>query len=944
MNGSAGDKFSRREFSSNVHNEDIWSRIADFLDRRDVPAFRASCQLGRRAISASRSWLLFDTTKRPHINWGNVAWLERFLKSFNQLRSIQIRDGRNNSTGFTSIQDACREAAKRAGAELDGFHTSSPHWVHRTIWRLASRQLRSLEMACPSDYPILLFGEQLLQITSAFPLLEELSLHGYRLETNPEQERDGQAAGGENEHDDDDDDEDDDEEDAEEDDDDYGESEGEGDDYAADADEDTGEGNEDGDDGEDAQHEAVEGPPQQLAAAAAAQGPQQPADQQQAAAADQQQEAGEQSQGGVVVNAGLPASLQPDPAPPQPAAAPAPQAAAAAAPGAAAAAGRTPDVQHAGFHPALLTPMRATLTTLRLHCRDDGLHTASEDWALALADLTNLRTLDLAPGMASQWELRAHALGMPVPWTRRVAVAWRAGLRQLTHLSVRLALQCDDIHLHDDMLLPLQTHGLPLPVGGHTTHLGMFIDDYGYEPGARVQLAGLDLLASTLATGCLPRLECLEFSLRAPHWRVGGFGLYAQLATQADSPLARLRELLAIDPATGGAAAARLPRLRCLTLAVDTAAMLTGLLPALVSPPQDGDACGGGSTVAAVATTLVACENFAFTDLLAVMSALRGTPVVLQATEWPSMLLEGMDHGHLVRTLEVLGPHAAMLALPADPSRDDLRDTLQQHMRELCELEVAYDNPHTLPPMDQRQAWHDHLRELDLLGRVGCLTRLGLTLSYRLHEDSRWHGAANVDAHLAAVVRACPQLKALDITITEYERYVDEGERALASWRGAKAAAAAGADLDHWRLAGCHNPVPRLHCLADLPALERLSLELDVMTTQGLSGLVEDEVRMLLETVEKQRSWRRQQRSEGQETDEQAAAAPEHPLSIWCPQLSRDAARRLSRLAAQLTGRGTAAAAAGGGWDGETWLVDCTHRGLYRSIGEGGGGQYTERV
>ncbi|GLC52099.1 hypothetical protein PLESTB_000582600 [Pleodorina starrii] len=182
---------------------------------------------------------------------------------------MKIRDGKNDSKGFTAIQDACREAAKRAGSELDGFHTSSPHWVHRTIWRLASRQLRSLEMACPSNNRILLVGEQLLQITSAFPLLEELSLRGYLLETNPELELGGQAAGEENELDAD-------EEDGEEDDDDYGE--GEGDDY--DADEDT----EDGDRGEDAQHEAAEGP-------------QQPAEQQQAAA-DQQQEAGEQPQAG----------------------------------------------------------------------------------------------------------------------------------------------------------------------------------------------------------------------------------------------------------------------------------------------------------------------------------------------------------------------------------------------------------------------------------------------------------------------------------------------------------------------------------------------------------------------------------------------------------------------------------------------------------------------
>ncbi|GLC35253.1 hypothetical protein PLESTB_000584700 [Pleodorina starrii] len=890
MDGSAGDKFSRREFSSSFDNEDTWSRIADFLDRRDVPAFRASCQFGRRATSASRSWLLFDTTKRPHINWGNVAWLERFLKSFNQLRSIQIRDGRNSSKGLTSIQDACREAAKRAGAELDGFHTGSPHWVHRTIWRLASRQLRSLEMACPSDFPIILFGEQLLQITSAFPLLEELSLHGYLLETNPEQERDGQAAGGENEHDD-------------------------------------------------------EGLQQQLAAAAA-EGPQQPAEQQQAAA-DQQQEAGEQPQAGEVVNTGLPASSQPDPAPPQPAAASAPQTAAAAT---AAAPGRPSDVQHAGFHPALLNPIRATLTTLRLHCQDVALHLFSEDWALALADLTNLRTLDLGTGMACRAAVRAHALGMRVPWTRRVAEAWRAGLRQLTHLSVRLALRSDG--LFADKPLPLQTHGLPLPVGGHTTHLGMFIDYFGQELGGQVQHAvtGLDLLASTLATGCLPCLECLEFSLDAPGWLGGGFSMGVQLAAQADSPLARLRELLEIDPATGGAAAARLPRLRRLTLLVDTAAMLTGLLPALVSPPQDGDAHGS----AAVVTTLVARGYLAFTDLLAVVSALRGTPVALLATKRDRALLEGMNHKDLVRTLDALGPHAAVLALPADPSRVDLRDMLQRRMGELCELEVTYDNPDMLPCMPppgpghglglrSREAWNAHLRELDLLGGVGCLTRLGLTLSYV--EDSRWHGAANVDAHLAAVVKACPQLKTLDITITECELFnEDERKRALASWRGAKAAAAAGADLDRWRLAGCPSPVPRLHCLAELPALERLSLQLDVVNTQGLSGLVEDEVRMLLETVEKQRSWRRQQRAAaaveaGQERNEQAAAAPEPPLRVWCPQLSRDAARRLSRLAAQLTGRGTAAAAPGGGWDGETWLVDCTHRGLYRSIGEGGGGR-----
>ncbi|GLC72263.1 hypothetical protein PLESTF_001225200 [Pleodorina starrii] len=876
MDGSAGDKFSRRDLSSSFDNDDIWSSIADFLDRRDVPAFRASCQLGRRATSTSRSWLLFDTTKRPHINWGNVAWLERFLKSFNQLRSIQIRDGRNTSMDFILFPDARREAARRAGAELDGFHTSSPHWVHRTIWRLAPRQLRSLEMACPSTNRIILFGEQLLQITSAFPLLEELSLRGYLLEAKPKQ-----------------------------------------------GDEDTEEGNEDGDSGEDAQHEAVEGP-------------QQPAEKQQAAAADQQQEAGEQPQAGEVVNTGLPASPQPDPAPPQPAAAPAPQAAAAAA---AAAPGRLSDVQHAGFHPTLLTPIRATLTTLRLHCQDVALHMASEDWALALADLTNLRTLDLAAGMASQWAVRAHALGMPVPWTRRVAEAWRAGLRQLTHLSVRLALRCDG--LRGDPL-PLQTHGLPLPVGGHTTHLGMFIDDYRQELDGQVEHAvtGLGLLASTLATGCLPRLECLEFSLRAPQWLGGGFRLGAQLATQAGSPLARLRELLAIDPATGGAAAARLPRLQRLLLAVDTAAMLTGLLPALVSPPQDGDAHGDGGTVAAVATTLVLRDGLAFTDLLAAVSALRGTPVALLVTRTYSGLLEGMNHKDLVRTLDVLGPHAAALALPADPSRIDLQDTLRRRMGDLCELEVTYDTPVI---MSEGPAWTDHLRELDLLGAVGCLTRLGLTLSSRrrdwLPEDSLWPEAVDADVHLAAVVRACPQLKALDILIIEEHRDpLEEAKRALASWCGAKAAAAAGADLDRWRLAGCPSPVPRLHCLANLPALERLSLQLDVITTQGLSGLVEDEVRMLLETVEKQRSWRRQQRSEGQKKDEQAAAAPEHPLRIWCPQLSRDAARRLSRLAAQLTGRGTAAAAAGGGWDGETWLVDCTYRGLYRSIGEGGGG------
>ncbi|GLC52116.1 hypothetical protein PLESTB_000584600 [Pleodorina starrii] len=944
MDGSAGDKFSRRDFSSSFDNEDIWSSIADFVDRRDVPAFRASCQLGRRATSTSRSWLLFDTTKRPHRNWGNVAWLERFLKSFNQLRSIKIRDGRNKSKGFTSIQDARREAANRAGAELDGFHTGSPHGVHGTIWRLASRQLRSLEMACPPTNRILLLGEQLLQITSAFPLLEELSLRGYRLETNPKQEHDDQAAGGENEPDDDDDDEDEGEEDAEddgeEDDDDYGEGEGEGDDYDADTDEDAGEGNEDGDGGEDAQHEAVEGQQQQ-------------AEQQQAAAADQQQEAGEQSQGGVVVNAGLPASPQPDPAPPQPAAAPAPQTAAAAAPAAAAAAGQTPDVQHAGFHPALLTPIRATLTTLRLHCQDVALHIVTEDWALALADLTHLRTLDLAIGMANR---PGYDMGLPVPWTRRVAEAWRAGLWQLTHLSVRLALRCDGDNGNP---LPLQTHGLPLPVGGHTTHLGMFIDDYGYEQGAQVEHAvtGLDLLASTLATGCLPRLECLEFSLGAPDWLGGGFRLGSQLATQAGSPLARLQELLAIDPATGGAAAARLPRLRCLTLPVDTAAMLTGLLPALVSPPQDGDACGGGG---AVATTLVLRDGLAFTDLLAVVSALRGKPVVLLATGRPSMLVEGIDHEDLVGTLEALGPHAEALALPADPDRVDPPDVLRRRMGELRELDFAYDNPDMLLRISSMSegdgtVWNEHLRELDLLGAVGCLTRLGLTLCYTgpdwLH--SPWHEVADADAHLAAVVRACPQLKALDISITEYTCYeedpLEEDEGTLASWRGAKAAAAAGADLDRWRLAGCPSPVPRLHCLANLPALERLSLQLDVITTQGLSGLVEDEVRMLLETVAKQRSWRRQQRAAaaveaGQEGNEQAAA-PEPPLSVWCPQLSRDAARRLSRLAAQLTGRETAAAAAGGGWDGETWLVDCTHRGLFRSTGEGGGGgRYTERI
>ncbi|GLC52095.1 hypothetical protein PLESTB_000582200 [Pleodorina starrii] len=901
---------SYRVVSSSIYdNEDIWSCIADFLDRRDVPAFRASCQLGRRATSTSRSWLLFDTTKRPHINWGNVAWLERFLKSFNQLRFIQIRDGRNKSKGLTSIQDACHEAAKRAGAELDGFHTSSPHCVHRTIWRLASRQLRSLEMACPPDFGISLVGEQLLQITSAFPLLEELSLRGYLLETNPEQERDGQAAGGENEHDDDDD--------GEEDDD----GEGEG--------------------GEDAQHEAVEGRQQQQLAAAAAQGPQQPAEQQQAAA-DQQQEAGEQSQGGKVVNAGLPASPQPYPAPPQPAAAPAPQTAVAPAAPAAVAPGRPPDVQHAGFHPALLAPIRATLTTLRLHCQDDALDMVSEDWALALADLTHLRTLDLATGMACR---PAYALGMPVPWTRRVAEAWRAGLRQLTHLSVRLALRSDG--LHGNMRLPLQMHGLPLPVGGHTTHLGMFIDDNGYELwsmelGVEHAVTGLDLLASTLATGCLPRLECLDFSLGAPEWLGGGFRLGAQLSTQADSPLARLRELLAIDPATGGAAAARLPRLRRLTMAVDTAAMLTGLLPVLVSPPQDGDAHGG----AAVATTLLLRDDLAFADLLAVVSALRGTPVALLVTGRYSRLLEGMDPQDWVRTLMALGPHAAALELLAHPSRVDLPTTLQQRMGELRELEVVFNNPEMLPPMSSRQEWNEHLRELGLLGRVGCLTQLGLTFSYSGPDtDSRWHEAADVDAHLAAVVRACPQLKVLDVTITENKlRDEDEGECVLASWRGAKAAAAAGADLNHWRLAGCPSPVPRLHRLANLPALERLSLELDVITTQGLSGLVEDEVRMLLETAAKRRSWRRQQRAAGQERNEQAAAAPEPPLRIWCPQLSRDAARRLSRLAAQLTGRETAAAAPGGGWDGETWLVDCTHRGFFRSIAEGGGGgRYTER-
>ncbi|GLC72245.1 hypothetical protein PLESTF_001223100 [Pleodorina starrii] len=537
----------------------------------------------------------------------------------------------------------------------------------------------------------------------------------------------------------------------------------------------------------------------------------------------------------------------------------------------------------------------------------------SEDWALALADLTNLRTLDLATGMASQSALRAHDMGIAVRWTRRVAKAWRAGLRQLTHLSVRLALRCDGIL--GDMPLPLQTHGLPLPVGGHTTHLGMFIDGYSYELGARVQHAGLDLLASTLATGCFPRLECLEFSLGAPGWLGGGFRLGAQLDAQAGSPLARLRELLAIDPATGVAAAARLPRLRCLTLPVDTAAMLTGLLPALVSPPQGGDAHGG----AAVATTLVAHGNF--TDLLAVVSALRGTPVALLTTGGASMLVKGMNHDKLVRTLEALGPHAAALALPADPSRVDLPDTLRRRMGELRELEVAYDNPDMLPPMREGQAWDDHLRELNLLGGVGCLTRLGLTLSYNgpdwLRENSRWHEAADMDAHLGAVVRACPQLKALDILIIEDKRYdADERERALASWRGAKAAAAAGADLDRWRLAGCPSPVPSLHCLANLPALERLSLELDVITTQGLSGLVEDEVRTLLETVAKQRSWRRQQRAAaaaaaGQERNEQAAAGPEPPLSVWCPQLSRDAARRLSRLSAQLTGWEMAATAAG---------------------------------
>ncbi|GLC35262.1 hypothetical protein PLESTM_000300900 [Pleodorina starrii] len=516
---------------------------------------------------------------------------------------------------------------------------------------------------------------------------------------------------------------------------------------------------------------------------------------------------------------------------------------------------------------------------------------------------------------------RARPLGMPVPWTRGVAEAWRAGLRQLNHLSVRLALRCDG--LNGDNPLPLQTHNMPLPVGGHTTHLGMFIDDHGQELDDFDEhtVTGLILLVSTLLAGCLSGLKSLDLSLAGPGGPEGNFGLGTLLRTMANSPLAQLGELL--TPAAGGIG----PKvLRRLTLDLEAAALLAGALPVLLSPPGDDAGCGGG-----VVTTVVASALGPFTDLLAALSALRGTRVALRLACYESLLDNAPEA--VAESLAAMGPHAAALALPANPDSGELENALQQRMGELRELEVAFDTPYTLPPMSQRKAWTEHLRELDLLGAVGCLTRLGLTFKRSLKnmegEIVHWHEAADVDAHLAAVVRACPQLKALDITIIEDKLLdEDEGERALASWRGAKAAAAAGADLDRWRPAGCPNPVPSLHCLANLPALERLSLQLDVITTQGLSGLVEDEVRMLLETVEKRRSWRRQQRAEaeaeaGQERNEEAAL-PEPPLSVWCPQLSRDAARRLSRLAAQLAGRETAP---GGGWDGETWLVDCTHRG-----------------
>ncbi len=152
------------------------------------------------------------------------------------------------------------------------------------------------------------------------------------------------------------------------------------------------------------------------------------------------------------------------------------------------------------------------------------------------------------------------------------------------------------------------------------------------------------------------------------------------------------------------------------------------------------------------------------------------------------------------------------------------------------------------------------------------------------------------------------------------ESYTVLPRRATAGWRAARAAALQGADLDTWHPAASTTPttpndspsssasappstapklVPSLAPLASLPCLSRLELHLLLCEPFGVCGQAEREVRQLLLGVGRRR------------------------LGVWCPQLSRRAARELSRLALELQG-----GAGGGGPRGTCgefeWRVDCS--------------------
>lgn len=181
---------------------------------------------------------------------------------------------------------------------------------------------------------------------------------------------------------------------------------------------------------------------------------------------------------------------------------------------------------------------------------------------------------------------------------------------------------------------------------------------------------------------------------------------------------------------------------------------------------------------------------------------------------------------------------------------------------------------------------------------------------------------APADSFPAVSAGVFPQLDPLGQHILE-DSYTVLSRRAAAGWRAARAADLQGADLDTWQPAASTAPatpndspasspsappsaarklVPSLAPLASLPCLSRLELHVLPCEPFGVCGQAEREVRQLLLGVGGRR------------------------LGVWCPQLSRRAARELSRLALELQGGAAGGGAGGSGaMSGEfEWRVDCS--------------------